>query len=141
VSNRFISPLLLFLAFFAFSAESVATNKASGRFYRYVGEGEAAAIRRSGEIPNVDRLGNSKDVYFTDRLYQTAGRAKTYNQLRSKPTYRIEIDPANVSNRSPFTRVNPGDNPQWGVGGGVEATTRNAIPVDPSTLTRLRGAP
>jgi hypothetical protein len=89
-----------------FLAYCVATNKASGRFYRYVGEGEAAAIRRSGEIPNVDRLGNSKDVYFTDRLYQTAGRAKTYNQLPSKPAYRIEIDPANVSNRSPFTRVN-----------------------------------
>jgi len=74
-------------------------------------------------------------------VYQTAGRAKTYNQLPSKPTYRIEIDPANVPNRSPFTRVNPGDNPQWGVGGGVEATTRNSIPVDSSTLTRLRGAP
>ena len=118
-----------------------AANKTSAKFYRYVGEGEAAAIRRSGEIPNFDRFGTSKDVYFTDRIYQTAGRAKTYNQLPNKPTHRIEIDPANVPSRSPFTRVNPGDNPQWGVGGGVEATTRNPIPVDPSTLTRLRGAP
>ncbi|MES9964917.1 MAG: hypothetical protein ABW116_15415 [Candidatus Sedimenticola sp. 20ELBAFRAG] len=110
------------------------------KLYRYVGEGEAKAIRNSGEIPNVDRAGNPKDVYITNRQYETAGRAKTHNQLPSKPVYRVEIDPADVPNRTPFTKVNPGDNPQWGVGGGVEATTKDAIPVDPSTLTRLKGS-
>jgi RHS repeat-associated protein len=110
-------------------------------FYRYVGEGEAAAIRRTGLIPNADQFGNPKTVYFTERLYETAGRAKSFNQLPSKPTFRIEIAPANVPNRSPFARIEPSANPQWGLGGGVEATTLDAIRVDPSTLTRLRGAP
>lgn len=109
------------------------------KFYRYVSEGEAQAIRRSGKIPNVDAAGNPKDVYITNRLYETAGRAKTHNQLPSKPSYRVEINPANVPSRTPFRRVNPGDNPQWGIGGGVEAKTKNAISVDPGTLTRLKG--
>ena len=116
-----------------------ATTK-DAKFYRYVGEAEARVIRNSGEIPNVDRAGNLKDVYITNRQYKTAGRAKTHNQLSSKPVYRVEIDPADAPNRTSFTRVNPEDNPQWGVGGGVEATTRDAIPVDPSTLVRLKGA-
>lgn len=97
-------------------------------------------IRKTGKIPNVDRELNPKDVYFTDRLYKTAGRAKTHNQLPSKPVYRIEIDPSNVPNRTPFTKVNPSDNPQWGIGRGVEATTRDSISVDPSSLIRLKGA-
>jgi hypothetical protein len=53
--------------------------------------------------------------------------------------YRVEIEPDNVTNLTPFTRVNPLDNPKLGVGGGVEATTNEAIPVDPNTLTRLKG--
>jgi hypothetical protein len=109
------------------------------KFYRYVGEGEAQVIKRTGKIPNVDAAGNPKDVYLTERFYKTAGRAKTHNQLPSKPSYRVEIDPGNVPNRTPFSRVNPTDNPQWGIGGGVESITRDAIKVDPSTLTRLKG--
>ena len=76
----------------------------SAKYYRYVGEGEAQAIRQSGKIPNVDITGNPKDVYLTNRLYKTAGRAKTHNQLPSKPTYRVEIKPENVPNRTPFTK-------------------------------------
>ncbi|HEB92382.1 MAG TPA: RHS repeat-associated core domain-containing protein, partial [Gammaproteobacteria bacterium] len=111
----------------------------SCKFYRYVGEGEAEVIRRTGKIPNVDAAGNLKDVYITNRLYKTAGRAKTHNQLPSKPLYRIEIDPANVPSRTPFTKVNPDDNPKWGIGGGIEATTKDAIPVDPAMLIKLKG--
>jgi len=120
-------------------AAKSAKSANSEKFYRYVGEGEAQAIRNSGKIPNVDAAGNPKDVYITDRLYKTAGRAKTHNQLPSKPSYRVEIDPGNVPNRTPFTKVKPGDNPNWGIGGGVEATTKEAISVDPTTLTRLKG--
>lgn len=119
--------------------ESAGDSEKNKKFYRYVGEREAEAIRRTGEIPNVDAAGNEKSVYFTSRLYKTAGKAKTHNQLPSKPAYRVDIDPANVPNRTPFTRVNPGDHPQWGAGGGVEATTRDAIPVGSSAITRLKG--
>ena len=119
---------------------AVASESTGGKFYRYVGEGEANVIRRTGEIPNVDRAGNPKDVYFTNRSYKTAGRAQTHNQLPNKPTYGVEIEPENVPNRTPFTKVKSTDNPQWGKGGGVEATTRDAIPVDPDKLRRLKGA-
>jgi hypothetical protein len=114
---------------------------AGGKYYRYVGEGEAQVIRKTGRIPNVDMAGNPKKIYFSNRSYRTAGRAKTHNQLPNKPTYRVEIDPSDVTDRTPFTRVNPSDNPQWGAGGGVEATTRYSIPVDPGRITRLKGAP
>jgi RHS repeat-associated protein len=111
----------------------------AAKLYRYVGEGEADVIRRTGRIPNVDRLGNPKDVYITDRLYETAGRAKTHLQLPNRPVYRIEIDPRNVPNRTPLERIDPKANPQWGIGGGTESVTRDEVVVDPSTLTRLRG--
>lgn len=111
----------------------------SKKFYRYVGEGEAQVIKNTGRIPNVDAAGNLKEAYLTERLYKTVGRAKTHNQLPSKPSYRIEIDPTNISNRMPFSRVNPTDNPQWGAGSGVESITKDAIKVDPSTLIKLKG--
>lgn len=130
----------------SFGNDSVGAARVKGsvvegdnKFYRYVGEREAEAIRRSNKIPNIDAVGNKKDIYITNRPYKTAGRAKTYNQLPSKPKYRVEIDPANVPNRTSFTKVKSDDNPQWGKGGGVEATTKDAIPVDPNTLTRLKG--
>ncbi len=109
------------------------------KYYRYVGEGEYQAILRNKAIPNTDINGNPKKVYYTDRKYITAGRAKTHNQLPNKPKYRVEIDPENISGHKKFTKVNPNDNPQWGIGGGVESTTENAIPVDISKITILKG--
>lgn len=82
---------------------------------------------------------HSSSVYYTNRKYVTAGRAKTHNQLPSKPKYRVEIDPANIPDHKAFTKINPEDNPQWGIGGGVESTTSNSIPVDISTITKLKG--
>jgi len=111
------------------------------RLYRYVSEGEAEVIRRTGKIPNVDRSGNPKDVFLTPRRYQTAGRAKTHNQLPERPSYRVEVDPQEVPNRTPIRRVEPSDNPQWGRGGGLETTTPDEIRVDPDTLVKLKGAP
>jgi hypothetical protein len=109
------------------------------RFYRYVGEAEAAAIRRTGKIPNVNAAGDPKEVYFSDRVYQTAGRAQTHLQLPKKPAYRVEIDPANVPHRTSFTKVAPDANPDWGIGGGTEASTSDSIPVDPSKMVPLKG--
>jgi len=56
--------------------------------------------------------------------------------MRTKPTYKVEIDPANVPNRTPFTKVE--GKPKWGIGGGVEATTKDPIPVNPSKITKLK---
>ena len=108
-------------------------------FYRYVGEKEAEYIRRNGVVPNVNAEGESKLIYFTNRKYETAGRAKTYNQLPRKPKYGVVIDSSNVPNRTPFSRINPDANPQWGLGGGVEATTPNPIPVDALLIFILKG--
>ena len=107
--------------------------------YRYVGKGEADVIKDTGVIPNIDRAGNPKDVFISDRRYETAGRAKTHLQLPNKPSHRVEIDPANVPNRTPMRRVGPEDNPQWGRGGGTESVTRDPIPVDPSKVEELKG--
>jgi hypothetical protein len=140
-STKFAFAMTSFAGTLAARTNIMTANKIQKqKFYRYIGEGEAEVIRRTGKIPNVDRQGNPKDVYITNRLYKTAGRAKTHNQLASKPVYRIEIDPANIPNRTPFTRINPTDNPQWGIGGGVEAVTRDVIIVDVNTLIILKGA-
>ena len=109
-------------------------------YYRYVGEGEAGTIKKTGEIPAVDRAGNAKEIYLTDRRYETAGRAKTHNQLPEKPTHRVEIDPKNVKDNTPFRKIDPTANPQWGKGGGVESTTRQPIKVDPIKIKELKGA-
>ena len=115
-----------------------AVNSNADTYYRYVGDGEAAAIKKTGEIPNVDVKGNPKDIFITDRKYETAGKAKTHNQLPNKPTQRVEIDPKNVTNQTPFKRVDPNANPQWGVGKGRESTTPNPIKVDPKKIIPLR---
>ena len=112
----------------------------TSKFYRYVGEREAQIIRTTGKIPNIDTAGNLKEVYFTDRFYATAGRAKTHNQLPYRPSYRVEISPENVPNRTPFSRIDPQANPRWGTGGGREAITSDSIPVDLATLERLKGS-
>jgi len=121
------------------SADDAATG-ASKKYYRYLDEGEANVIRNTGEIPNTNKYGDPKDIFITDRRYETAGGAKTYNQLPTKPEYRIEIDPENVTNRTPFTKVEPTHHPEWGKGGGVEAITKDPIPVNPDDLVRLKGA-
>jgi hypothetical protein len=109
------------------------------KLYRYVGEGEAVAIKRSGKIPNVDRKGSLKDVYITDKDYKTAGKAKTHLQLPEKPAYKVVIDPKNVSNSTPLKKINPTDNPQWGKGGGRQSITKEPIPIDPLKIEKLKG--
>ena len=110
------------------------------KLYRYMGEGEAAVVRRTGKIPNVDRAGRAKKIYLSSRKYGTAGRAKTHLQLPEKPLYRVEVDPKRVSGGSSLSKVEHGHNPQWGKGGGTEMVTEHAVPVDLGTLTRLKGA-
>ncbi len=115
-----------------------AANKAEKAYYRYVGEGEKAVIEKTGKIPNTDADGNLKDIFFTDKEYKTGSKAKTHNQLPTKPTYKVEIDPKNINGKTGFKKVNPSDNPQWGKGKGREATTKNPIKVDPNKITKLK---
>jgi len=124
----------------AAAQSSIQSATADTPYYRYVREREAEAIRRTGRIPNVDATGKPKDVYITNRYYKTAGRAKTHLQLPRKPFYRVRIEPENVPNRTPFSRVRPEDHPEWGIGGGTEAITRDEVVVDPTALERLKGA-
>jgi YD repeat-containing protein len=116
----------------------VEVNSNAGTYYRYVGDKEAKTIKKTGKIPNIDEKGNPKNIYITDRKYETAGKAKSHNQLPNKPTHRVEIDPKNVSDQTPFKRIDPSDNPQWGVGKGRESTTPNPIKVDPKKVTPLK---
>lgn len=114
-------------------------NSCGDKLYRYMSETEAQIARKTGSIPNTNAAGAPKNIYITDRLYTTAGRAKTHLQLPEKPVYGVEIDPKNVTGLSKVTRVEPTANPKWGAGGGTEATTPNSIPIDPSKITRLKG--
>jgi len=113
-------------------------NKTEKAYYRYVGEGEKNVIEKTGEIPNINTEGKLKDIFFTDKEYKTAGKAKTHNQLPSKPSYKVEINPKDVNGKTDFKKVNPSDNPQWGKGKGREATTKNSIKVYPNKITRLK---
>jgi RHS repeat-associated protein len=117
--------------------EAVAAEK---KYFRYVGDKEKGIIDDTGEIPNVGTDGKLKEVFFTDKEYKTAGKAKTHNQLPKKPSYKVEIDPSNVKDGTNFTKVKSKDHPEWGKGGGREAKTKNSIKVDPNKITKLKGA-
>src|SRR4051812_9283623 len=89
-------------------------------------------------IPDVAADGSLKMIFLTDRLYETAVRAKTHLQLPLLPSYRIEIDPSDVPDPSPRGRVDPAAHPDWGLGRGTEAYSPGPIRVDPSKLVPLR---
>jgi RHS repeat-associated protein len=120
--------------------KAIGTVENTGKkYFRYVGKGEADIIKKTGEIPNTKSSGELKNIYFSDKEYKTSGRAKTHLQLENKPTHKVQIDPENVGDATPFKRVNPSDNPQWGIGGGREATTNKPIKVDPKKVSLLKG--
>lgn len=72
-------------------------------FYRYVGEGEANAIKRTFAIPTTDAQGKPKDVYFTDCFYADALSAKKSLALPRKPAFRVEFKLRGVRARCPGT--------------------------------------
>lgn len=112
-------------------------DKLTDKFYWYVGETEKGIIDKTGEIPNTGTNGKSKDIFFTNKEYKKASKAKSKNQLPNKPTYKVEIDPNNVEGKTYFSKVKSSHNRKWGKGGGTEATTSNPIKVDPSKITKL----
>ena len=48
--------------------------------YRYMGSSEAGIVRKSGTIPNVDRLGYPRQVFTTTNLYTTTEQAETVSK-------------------------------------------------------------
>jgi hypothetical protein len=71
-------------------------------FYRYVSAGEAAVVSAGTpmRVPNVDRHGVPKDVYFTDDYFTSASKAERALQIgafhpagpRPSPTDRLDLD-------------------------------------------------
>jgi hypothetical protein len=106
-------------------------------YYRYVGKEEAEDIMKKGIITTEGK--HEGKIYFTDRYYKTAGRAKTHLQLPKKPSYRVKIDPKDVKHHTPFKKVY--EYKQYGKGGGTEATTTEPIKVNPKHIEKLKGAP
>jgi hypothetical protein len=72
-------------------------------FYRYASAGETAAVKTAGtpmRVPNYDRHGVPKDVYFTSDYYTSAAKAESALQIGahhpagpfSSPTNRLDLD-------------------------------------------------
>ncbi len=71
-------------------------------FYRYVSVGEHAVVTASTpmRVPNVDRFGKPKVVYFTADLYTSAAAAEAALMIGSlnpfgvgpPPAYRLDLD-------------------------------------------------
>jgi hypothetical protein len=116
------------------SQSKTANGKPS--LYRYIGESEKKAIDKTGKIPNTDATGKKKSTFLTGKQYQTSGQAKRQLGLKEKPTYRVEIDPKNVKNRTDMQRVDKDSKH-----GPSQATTSKPIPVDKEKIVRLKGAP
>lgn len=68
-------------------ASLVAAEDAGGTVFRYVSEGEANVAGVSGRVPNVDRLGNPKNVFYSPDRYASAAEAENALQIgRFNPT-------------------------------------------------------
>jgi RHS repeat-associated protein len=65
--------------------------------YRYVSKEEASIIRGSnGKIPLTDRLGNPKNLFYTNQEFRSSIQAQKNLSLEVKPAFRIEFDLQNA---------------------------------------------
>ncbi|EKE01271.1 MAG: hypothetical protein ACD_21C00178G0003, partial [uncultured bacterium] len=104
-----------------------AENGGAGKYYRYVGSGEAANAQKTGTIPNVDMKGNSKSVFYTPHEFPSGAEAQSGLMLETKPSYRITIDASDVrANYSGVLDTNF-----------IEMTTRAPINIDPTAIIPL----
>src|SRR5260370_42284100 len=79
-------------------------------YYRYVSSGEAAVIRVTHHVPNVDLAGRPKRVYLTTSLFKSAARAEVALKIGAhhpvspfpSPTDRVRI---NLTGIAPPTYV------------------------------------
>jgi len=108
---------------------SNAFNKEASMAYRYVSENEFNIIQKTGKIPNVDELGNPKDIFVTTNKFNTVTEAEdnlligSKNPLGAKPSpqYGIAFEQNSVNYNYASA---------WGNNGSVvtEMTTKQAIP-------------
>jgi len=111
------------------SVRSIAAETAATGF-RYVSEGEAQIIRKTGQIPMVDRFGNAKNVFYTNESFTSAAEAQRALSLPSTPAFRIEFS----LGRAPAGYGGITD-PLFGQpGGGAELILRKGAAPIPVTL-------
>ncbi len=98
-----------------------------GVVFRYVTEGEAEIAERTGRVPNVDRLGNPKNVFYSTDRYNSAAEAERALQVgrynpgaTASPTHVIM-----ASSRA--ANWSYGGNVEGGTG--VEMATENSLDV------------
>lgn len=66
---------------------------------RYVGSEEAAKIAETGYVPNVNKSGMPKSVFYTpDEGLNSATQAQRVYKLPATPTYRIDLDTRETTN-------------------------------------------
>ena len=96
-------------------------------FYRYVSAGEAAVVQASTpwRIPNVDRFGKPKVVYFSSDYFASVAKAENALQIgahhpggpRPSPTDRLTLDVSGITYQ--YLGIVPG-------GTGTEYTTNDS---------------
>jgi hypothetical protein len=78
-------------------------------FYRYVVAAEHTVAVSSGRVPNIDRHGFRKTVYFTDSCYTRVIEAETNLVMgafhpggpTSSPDFRLDLDLTGISYTGP----------------------------------------
>jgi RHS repeat-associated protein len=106
------------------AAETAATG------FRYVGKAEAQIIRKTGQIPMVDRFGAPKNVFYTNESFTSAAEAQRALSLPSTPAFRVEFNlgkaPAGYGSIADPFFVQPG--------GGAEFILRQSAAPIPATV-------
>jgi RHS repeat-associated protein len=88
---------------------------------RYIGEGEAAVVEKTGRVPNTSAAGDPKTVFYThDKPLNSATDAQAAYNLPSKPTHRVTVDTRNAK---------PGSAGNVEGGNGIELMTDRSLPV------------
>jgi hypothetical protein len=87
---------------------------------RYVGEGEAAVIEKTGRVPNTNAAGDAKKVYYThDKPLNSSAEAQAAYNLPTTPTHRVTVDTRSAR---------PGSVGPVKGGTGTEVTTDRSLP-------------
>jgi len=88
---------------------------------RYVGPEEAQRIKETGLVPNTNKLGQAKDVFYTpEEAMQSANEAQKAYRLPEKPTHAATVD---------TTKAKPDYAGNVEGTRNIEATTRTKMPV------------
>ena len=100
---------------------------------RYMGEGEAAVAKRTGEIPNVGRDGVARPTHVTaDKPLDSGSQAMTKYELPEAPTHSATVPANRVDD------LGKAPDGRWTTSGnGGQNATNQAIQVKPDEIKRL----